>query len=442
MKFKRFLPVALLFTVSLFAQNEEKEIGLSHGASAVAAELDYNFFWNMFEDNLDRAYKLAQTEDFEIGSMQVLTNEMAALANERMKNPKIVDKVQQQLASMAKLEIEINKLPREEQLKVIEKWRYLFLEKLEEAVRHRASLKARWSLTLASQTTYDSNVNRVPDGINAAVNLSGKDDIQQTFLASFVWKPFVNRKSFAGKRSFKTAFNLVRISQSDHKENEVQLFEIRPEYTKKVRSDWLKEITGSYRFQHFMLSGDVNSRAPSKYYRSHRFAVDFVSGEWKGYGFFKTASGTTTLAYATRAHYDDVNEARDADEMMAGYAAKLGYDSRNGINILSAAVEYFDYSTDSAPTSDYKRLETTIGHNHRVKLGKVVHLNQSLRWRNKKFGSGGATEDLIGVSCAANMRITQSAGMSLGMTYNNIDNSSTDSADQFQITLGINWVQP
>lgn len=399
-------------------------------------------------DDLNKAYALAQIEDFETNSTSIFTPTMTELMSESFESWEAKLK-----AEPGYLKIKNgNKGSKEKRLEFIQAWRYTFLTKLMDAVRYRNSLKPTLKFFVASETQYDSNVNKQPEQSNtgAPVSSSGKADWQQMFLLHADWEPLVNCRKFPKDLKLIQSFNLITISQADHKENEVFIFDTEPKLIKTFDS-YFQKLSLAYRFQHFAFSGDQDSRDTHSLFQSHRvklqmdtkmvpFWFDFVDSVQTGW----------YLSYDDKQHYVSADKTRDAQDTRIGLQTTFFYDDER----LRALLEYSDYQTDNSVTTEYKYLRAKLTHYHSHKLSLLnqkINMSEEIGYRIKSWddydgADSNRDEDTYYIKAKVSTALTKKSDISLHIKYLSRERDEqflgVEEADQTIVGLGLNWRTP
>lgn len=399
-------------------------------------------------DNLNKAYAQAQLEDFESGSNSLFTKPMIDLMSEPFENWEAKLKAQPGYLKIKNS----NKGTKEQCLEFIQSWRYIFLTRLMEAMRYRNSLKPTLKFFVASETQYDSNVNKQPEQSNsgAPVSSSGKADWQQMFLLHADWEPFVNCRKFPKDLKLSQSFNLITISQADHKENEVFIFDTEPKITKTF-DNYFQNLSLAYRFQHFGFSGDQNSRQTHSLFQSHRFKLEMNTKAvpfW--FDFVKSVQSGWYISYADKQHYVTTDKTRDAKDTRIGLHTTFFYDNER----LRALIEYSDYQTDNSVTTEYEYLRAKLTHYHSHKLSLLnqkIHMSEEIGYRLKSWDDyDGADshrdEDTYYIKAKISTALTKKSDISFHIKYLSRERDEellgTEEADQTIVGLGLNWRTP
>lgn len=421
---------------------------------AVSPKLDRKFFIHFLNKKyIQEAYALAQKEDFELGEELLITSEMLKFTNKkRVFWRRRVEKIKNVLLEMQEIEESILKMKGEQKAEALQHWRYVFLTRMVDYVRYINSLKPRFKLAFNVQTQYDSNVNRVPEALGLPLDPSGKSDWQQTYLVNFIWKPFVNNKSFNKDWKFSQTTNAIRVSQVQHEENEVSIIDTESKITRKLKV-FFSSTDLAYRLQHFSLSGDKTSRNVESLYLTHRFKVGAnsraVALNW---GRIHKTSTKFSTSWMMKDHFPDSKNGSDADDWRIEIGQDFKYQAGRRVFDFGVDLEYSNYSTSNNASGeyDYIKLKLDHKHKHRFSFSKYsFSFTEGFNYRMKEWDNYAGSkkeEDLFGFSLKVATSVTKKLKATLDVKQNWKDDeqagqASTD-ADQFQIALGLNWSMP
>lgn len=401
-------------------------------------------------ENLDKAYALAQDEDFEPGEPVLLTSAMQKFLSASVET--WYDKFSK-YPEFQKLKF-IPERSKTERMELLQIWRYEFLSRMMEALRYRNSLKPTTKFFVSSITQYDSNVNKYPE--YAAPGLpgisSGKDDFQQLFLVHADWEPLVNCKKFPKDLSFSQSFNLITVSQSAHKENEIMILDTEPKITKTFDS-YFRTLSLAYRFQHFGYSGNPDSRQTHALFQDHRVKlamktkrVPFILDN-----IFKTVQSGWYISLSDKKHYNDTNKLRNADDMRIGLQSNFNYYVGKKVNRFNTVLEYADYQVDQSSTTEYKYLRAKATHYHSHQFSgfdKAIKFSEEIGYRIKSWDDydgarNNRDEDSYYFKLKAATNLNKNSEVSLFVKHlrreRDEQNNGTEDADQTIIGLGLNW---
>ena len=436
-----------LFSSSLWASKVDALI------EPAAKRLDYRFFYWLFdEEGLGRAYTLAQDEDFEAGEKMLFTDEMLSLFKVPQRNweDKLGD-----LDELWYLEEEMKTLDTKVANELVQKWRYTFLQKMMEYLRQKANRKPLLKFMVMSSTSYNSNIVRADDVDLTSGAVTGEEDGQQLFLLNMRWMPFVNKAGFSRENKFHQSFNIIRIHQFSHKENQVLLVDTESKWTRKMEGS-LENFSLAYRLQNFGLSGDAASRDTHSKFFSHRLKAGLSLKAIPLSGSLKSTKSEFALTYILKEQLNDVEKIvlsdKDAVDFRISAKQSLKYVLGEQAGNASAQLEIVNYSNDDFAAGDYDYWTLSLENKNKFKLS---HLNHSLRLsekfsiRKKGWSNGAApTQDeaLMVFAVKASTRINDSWDSYFSASHGWRDRDSNTNvktdADQTVITLGFIWSTP
>jgi hypothetical protein len=345
----------------------------------------------------------------------------------------------------------------EQQMEILMFWRELFRKKVQDHVAYLAGIQPWYSVSLSSFSEYDTNVNRAPDD-TAALDFSGKDDFQQTFLLNFDWKPLDNNKKFSENWTFVNKFQGVYLGQSAHKENTMSVLNVEPKLTRNLNG-WLKSASLAYRYHNFYFDLNTaaadpdnayNTRQVEHYFSSHRVKLELMS---KSYGAYKFINGQNTkfsLSYDFKSHADDSLNSLDAQNMVLNLSQTFLYSSRN--DSITFGIEYSDYETDAFVFGDFNYWKPSISGMQKFELGWDYPFTfvENLSYRHKNwqdYVGGEKTEQLttLSLTTMTNLREELLVMIRLSQAFMHDEVDSTpplgSNANQFKAMLGFTWMQ-
>jgi len=401
-------------------------------------------------ENLDKAYSLAQEEDFTPGEPVLITSKMEKYLSASL------DNWYNKFAKYPGFK-DLKFIPtrsEDERMNLLQIWRYEYLMRLMDAIRYRNSLKPTLKLSVSSITQYDSNVDTAPEQANsgAAISSSGKDDFQQLFLIHADWEPLANCKKFPKDLKYSQAFNAITISQGAHKENEVAIFDTEPKLIKTFDS-YFQKLTLGYRFQHFAYSGYEHTRKVSSLFQDHRIKVqmDTKTVPFFFENIFDLVQSGWYVSFSDKQYYKTAFEILDASDMRIGLLTNFTYKSGKRYNRLRTLLEYSDYVVDDTVTSEYKYLRARLTHYHSAKFSSIpntLNLSEEIGYRIKSWDDFDGTranrdEDTyyINLKVATNLTEKSEVSFNIKQLFRQRDeqNLGTEEADQTIIGLGLNW---
>lgn len=455
MRFKKsFLPLMLALGLCLQVVSAAS---ISKTLAPAAERLDYRFFYWLFDkEDLQKAYVLAQEEDFEPGGIELFSDSMKALMKVPEKNWE--DKLGN-LEEFWYLEEELKTLKPAVANELISEWRYIYLQKMMEFMRLEASRQPVFKFLLSSTTSHDSNINRVDENDPAGGTPTGKDDGQQMFLLNMKWMPLANDKKFSKENDFSQSLNVIRIHQFKNKKNQVMIFDTESKWTRKKVNENVKNISVAYRLQNFGLSGDDTTRDTHSLFYTHRLKVDasFVPHELSGD--LKSTWTDLSLSWIEKQQLNEAAEqaGKDAKDIRFKVTQSLMYVANGKKGTAKASLEYVDYSTDSDRGGNYDYIAFKLNNKNSFVVNSFkdkLRISEEFGWRMKawddKDAAGLDDEDFLWLQVKGSTKLTPSLDASLSLRHAWRDRTIDDGtgtfegrdADQTIIAFGLNWSAP
>jgi hypothetical protein len=418
-----------------------------------AEKLDYKFFyWLIDKEDLTKAYAQAQKEDFDAGSHVLFTPEMLTFFKLPKKDweDKLGD-----LGALWNLEGELKSLNDESSAALLQEWRYSFLSHMMDYMRAQNMRKPIFKAMMLNELKSDSNVKRRTDEDLSPGDPSGKSDGQHMVFLNLKWMPLANNENFNKKNEFEQGFNVIRMHQFSHEENQVAIFDTESKYTRKIGGA-LEDFSIAYRIQNFGL-GSVGSRDTHSKFNSHRFKAEWSLMPMKLGGVVDSTKTNLALAYTRKDQLNDVdknastNSDKDANEIRLTWDQNFNYKVKGHAGTVVTTVEYNDYSADNNTTGDYDYLQLKLKESHAYKvnyLKEPLRVSEEIGWRSKSWDNNPTSiseEDIWWLQAKASTKICPSLDASLTFKQSWIDikkNSVGENAAQTIVALGLMWSTP
>jgi len=445
--------------------------------------MDKKFFKKIFEkENITKLFEQVLEEEHTLVPQAIISKKVRALSIYPNENFVELDKKIDLIKHLSKKPVDFFNTPtaggpmatwqslidmnepfrsfnNEQQLELLMLWRELFRQKVQDYVAYRAGLKPTYGVSLTSLSAYDSNVNRAPDDNSAPIDLSGKDDIQQTFVFSFDWKPLINNKAFSKNWEFNQNINMVYLSQVAHKENEMAIINLEPKITRKLRG-WLTNASLSYRYHNFYFDTNTNAADPDNAYEtrhvqsffdSHRLKLDLTSKLYGGFSFISSQKSAFKLSYESRSYTDPTLVGQNSDAYVIGVAQSFFYGSKS--NSIVFSLDYSDYTTDRQIDKDFYYFLPSLACSQNYDMGWKfpIKFNQSVSYRYKQWDdylpTGSRTEELTTINLGMSSQLCKQVLVmfNISETFSQEKEESIPvaekDADQFKAMLGFTWFQ-
>lgn len=205
---------------------------------------------------------LAETEDFEVSSQYLVSDELLRLLKRRnVLNTRFGELIE-------KFQAECDRLETSERGEAIAKWRSLWLEKVSSYLGYTKSLKRRWSFDITETLDYDSNVKLVdPD----KDQFSGRRDTSLALNGNFKFRPFVNyKKSYAWKYHAQLIGNTKL--QSSEKDLEYNSIGLKNAFSFSKLAPNLERVSFNHQYIRSYSNNPTNTRME---YGQHKINLNF-----------------------------------------------------------------------------------------------------------------------------------------------------------------------
>ncbi|MBF0198733.1 MAG: hypothetical protein HQL32_13535 [Planctomycetes bacterium] len=409
--------------------------------------LGRDFFKRAFSSsNFKNASELAQLEDFDNQSLPLISSEMRVLFTEGF-----LEKEKPFANALAQLSRQLRKLSSSKRAREIERWRGIFLEKMEEYLRYLASIKPLWRAHLSETVVYDSNINRIPHDDSPSEN-TGKDDFQSLTSLALMYSPWRNNTQRLKKRNLQLLSALSYMGHKEYTENDMLSALVAPRYEHHL-GGIIQKINVQYQAMYLGLSKGAETRAIEDYFHQH--TVIFGAGledseplfEW-----IQKSKMSFSLSFAKKFHFDQGRKMNNNLRKLASISQALEYGKKHPKHIL-IRIAAGDTDTEDNVNFNYTGHGVSVAHSHRLvrKLwGRTLHLHERLSYDMKiyrEYLGGNQSERSTSFGLGARIGWTSAFQSYLRWSYslkeNSIDVDLLDSigfkAKQHRLSFGCSF---
>ena len=448
-----FIPSHLCFSekldIEIFAKENYisqpvKNINPSTVLYDLSNEMNIEFFQKIIsKKNLNEVNDLAQLEDFDNQKLPLISKSMEMLLNQEALSSKI--KFNQNLLLLTS---HIEVLNEREKTRTIEKWRATFLDRLGDYIRYLSNLKPLWDVGFNSMTTYDTNVNNLPDN-ETPFNHSDKKDIQIYLGPYATWQPWVNNKRFSSE-NFSLKMTQALMGHTDYQENNILSFDAEPKYTRNI-GGLLEKVHISYKAQYLALSKEPSASGFSNFFHNHRLKLFFdLENSMPMFEWINTSKTKFAFSRSYKFHFEQNRKDNDAYETTAELNQTFTYHDQNP-KLLAINLLLKKYKTKASSASNNTTFSYRLFHSHTLPIklnNRNLSMNENIGFVKRKFHTflgGDQIERILKYGVGFNLKLNAKLSSSLQWDYsskiNTINTEILDpisnKAKQHRISLGV-----